>query len=69
MIGTGIKRRIRSAVCAGVLLAGSAVASQAQSPFTSVYGFGDSYADIGNLFRITHTFSPIYPTGRFSGGT
>ncbi|MEA2832090.1 MAG: outer rane lipase/esterase [Methylobacteriaceae bacterium] len=69
MIGTGIKRRIRSAVCAGALLAGSAVASQAQSPFTSVYGFGDSYADIGNLFRITHTFSPIYPTGRFSGGT
>ena len=35
----------------------------------AVYGFGDSYADIGNLFRITHTFSPVYPTGRFSGGT
>jgi outer membrane lipase/esterase len=68
MIGTRIKRQIRSAVCAGALLAGMA-AAQAQSPFTAVYGFGDSYADTGNLFRITHTFSPIYPTGRFSGGT
>jgi phospholipase/lecithinase/hemolysin/uncharacterized protein YhjY with autotransporter beta-barrel domain len=69
MIGTRIKRRLSSALCAGALLAGSAMATQAQSPFTGVYGFGDSYADIGNLFRITHTFSPIYPTGRFSGGT
>jgi hypothetical protein len=65
----GIKRRIRSAVCACALLAGSTFAAQAQSPFTAVYGFGDSYADIGNLFRITHTSSPVYPTGRFSGGT
>ena len=69
MIGTGIKRRLRSAICAGALLAGAAMDAQAQSPFTAVYGFGDSYADIGNLFRITGTFSPIYPTGRFSGGT
>src|SRR5437660_1635160 len=69
MIGTGIKRWLGSAICAGALLAGSAMASQAQSIFTAVYAFGDSYADIGNLFRITHTFSPVYPTGRFSGGT
>jgi phospholipase/lecithinase/hemolysin len=69
MIGIGIKRRLGSVICAGVILGGSAMASQAQSIFTAVYGFGDSYADSGNLFRITHTFSPIYPTGRFSGGT
>jgi phospholipase/lecithinase/hemolysin/uncharacterized protein YhjY with autotransporter beta-barrel domain len=69
MIGAFIKRRLCSAMCAGALFAGSAAASHAQSPFSAVYGFGDSYADIGNLFRITHTFSPVYPTGRFSGGT
>src|SRR5438270_2780466 len=69
MIGTGINRWLGPAICAGALLASSAATSQAQSIFTAVYGFGDSYADTGNLFRITHTFSPIYPTGRFSGGT
>jgi phospholipase/lecithinase/hemolysin len=69
MIGISIKRRVGSVSCAGVILAGSAAAAQAQSILTAVNGFGDSYADSGNLFRITHTFSPIYPTGRFSGGT
>ncbi len=70
MVGTGLKRRLAPAICAGALLAGSALAANAQQQtFTRVVGFGDSYADIGNLFAITHTSSPIYPTGRFSGGT
>jgi len=35
-----------------------------------VVAFGDSYADNGNVFRISGTpFPSVYPTGRFSGGT
>lgn len=35
-----------------------------------VIAFGDSYVDSGNVFRISNTpFPPVYPTGRFSGGT
>ncbi|MFS0736682.1 autotransporter domain-containing protein [Sphingomonas sp. 1P06PA] len=38
--------------------------------FDRVVAFGDSYADIGNLFRLTGQPVPaVYPTGRFSGGT
>ncbi len=39
---------------------------------TRIVGFGDSYADTGNLFRIigvAPASTIIYPTGRFSGGT
>jgi phospholipase/lecithinase/hemolysin/uncharacterized protein YhjY with autotransporter beta-barrel domain len=46
----------------------SAETSQAQQ-FSNIQAFGDSYADTGNLFKITGTSSPVYPTGRFSGGT
>ena len=46
----------------------AAQAAQAQQ-FSGIAAFGDSYADTGNLFKITGTTSPIYPTGRFSGGT
>ncbi len=35
-----------------------------------VVAFGDSYVDSGNVFRISNSpFPPVYPTGRFSGGT
>ncbi|MGB8400696.1 autotransporter domain-containing protein [Bradyrhizobium sp.] len=40
----------------------------AQTVFTTIQAFGDSYADTGNLFTIIGP-SPAYPTGRFSGGT
>ncbi len=44
-------------------------AAQTVSP-RRVVGFGDSYVDSGNVFRISNTpFPPVYPTGRFSGGT
>jgi outer membrane lipase/esterase len=62
--------------CASVLLASAALLSigddaKAQVAFTRIQAFGDSYADIGNLFKITGGIGqfPLYPTGRFSGGT
>src|SRR3984885_11556751 len=42
--------------------------AKAQTVFTTIQAFGDSYADTGNLFKVIGP-SPIYPTGRFSGGT
>src|SRR5205823_14615413 len=42
--------------------------AQAQTVFGTIQAFGDSYADIGNLFKVIGP-SPFYPTGRFSGGT
>jgi outer membrane lipase/esterase len=42
--------------------------AKAQTVFTTIQAFGDSYADTGNLFKAIGP-SPIYPTGRFSGGT
>jgi len=44
--------------------------ARAQTVFSTIQAFGDSYADTGNLFRILGTPNPPqYPTGRFSGGT
>ncbi len=45
-------------------------ATRAQTVFSTIQAFGDSYADTRNLFRILGVPNPItYPTGRFSGGT
>jgi outer membrane lipase/esterase len=61
--------------CASVMLTGATLFpigdARAQVAFTRIQAFGDSYADIGNLFRITGGIGqfPLYPTGRFSGGT
>jgi outer membrane lipase/esterase len=63
-------------LCASMVLAGAAFLcepgeARAQTTFTRIQAFGDSYADIGNLFKITGGIGqfPLYPTGRFSGGT
>ena len=65
-----IARTLRTTALAGSLALAAATPLCAQT-FTSVVAFGDSYADTGNLFRITGTnpATTIYPTGRFSGGT
>src|SRR5258708_21799056 len=63
-------------VCASMMLAGAALLpmmseARAQVAFTRIQAFGDSYADIGNLWKFTGGIGqfPLYPTGRFSGGT
>lgn len=62
-------------ICGGALLGGAALLAaagqaRAQSPFTKVVAFGDSWADTGNFFRLLGLPNlPQYPTGRFSGGT
>jgi outer membrane lipase/esterase len=62
-------------VCASVMAACTALLpmigeARAQTAFSTIKAFGDSYADTGNLFKILGTPNPPqYPTGRFSGGT
>ncbi|WP_257164730.1 autotransporter domain-containing protein [Bradyrhizobium sp. SRS-191] len=45
--------------------------ASAQTTYTRIQAFGDSYADTGNLWTFTGGIGklPLYPTGRFSGGT
>ena len=65
----------RGFVCASIMVAGATLLpmigeARAQTVFTTIQAFGDSYADTGNLFKILGTPNPPqYPTGRFSGGT
>jgi outer membrane autotransporter protein len=65
-------------LCAAVLTACAVVLpitdqARAQTVFTTIQAFGDSYADTGNLIKVTGPIKiagiDIYPTGRFSGGT
>jgi outer membrane lipase/esterase len=62
-------------VCASIIVASAVLLpmigeARAQTVFTTIQAFGDSYADIGNVFRIAGVPNPPqYPTGRFSGGT
>jgi len=63
------------------MLAGASTLSpidkaKAQTAFTGIQAFGDSYADTGNARTILTSvgqwvapFPQLYPTGRFSGGT
>jgi outer membrane lipase/esterase len=65
----------RGWVCASIMVASAALLpmigeARAQTVFTTIQAFGDSYADIGNAFRLAGVPNPAaYPTGRFSGGT
>jgi phospholipase/lecithinase/hemolysin/uncharacterized protein YhjY with autotransporter beta-barrel domain len=62
----------KSALFCALVTAGAALlplgGASAQTVFSTIQAFGDSYADTGNLFKIVGP-SPFYPTGRFSGGT
>src|SRR5712675_582431 len=68
---TGTKSALLGAVvAAGATLFPLGNEAAAQTVFTTIQAFGDSYADTGNLFKILGVPNPVqYPTGRFSGGT
>ncbi len=68
----------RGLVCASIMVASATLLpmtgeARAQTVFTTIQAFGDSYADTGNLIKIIGPITiagiNIYPTGRFSGGT
>src|ERR1700681_2722054 len=70
--------KIKGYVCASVMVAGATLLpmigeARAQTVFTTIQAFGDSYADTGNLIKAIGPIKlfgiDIYPTGRFSGGT
>src|SRR3954447_16488915 len=56
-----------TSILASALLLPGGQAS-AQTVFTTIQAFGDSFADTGNLIKIIGP-QALYPTGRFSGGT
>jgi outer membrane autotransporter protein len=67
---------LKSRLLAASVLAASAIsfaAPAAAQRVDSITAFGDSYADDGNFFQliggIPPALQPVYPTGRFSGGT
>lgn len=61
-----LSTKLLCAVASAALLPAAPAAAQT---VTRIVAFGDSYADDGNLFEITGTSHPAYPTGRFSGGS
>jgi len=73
-----MKTGTRSALICALVTTGAAFSplggqAAAQTVFTTIQAFGDSYADTGNLIKIIGPVKiagiDIYPTGRFSGGT
>jgi outer membrane lipase/esterase len=70
-----MKTETKSALLCALVTAGATFLpfgdkASAQTVFSTIQAFGDSYADTGNLFKILGTPNPPqYPTGRFSGGT
>ena len=68
----GAKANLRCALVVTAWAAFFPLSNQAaaQTVFSTIQAFGDSYADTGNLFKILGVPNPAaYPTGRFSGGT
>ena len=66
---TTVSKGIGAALIGAALVATTAATPAQAQFFTGIVAFGDSYADTGNLFKLIGMGSPIYPTGRFSGGT
>ena len=71
-----IRLNARRAYLLGVSAAAFGLASLTSAPasaqmFSALRAFGDSYVDNGNLWKLLPPGSqlPLYPTGRFSGGT
>jgi outer membrane lipase/esterase len=65
-----MSRTVAAALIGSGLIFSTMGAAHAQNGFTAIQAFGDSYADIGNVFRLAGIPNPAaYPTGRFSGGT
>src|SRR3954469_3855130 len=70
-----MKTGTKSAVICALVSAGTVFfplgnQAAAQTVFTTIQAFGDSYADTGNLFKILGVLNPVqYPTGGFRGGT
>ena len=68
----GAKANLRCALVVTAWAAFFPLSNQAaaQTVFSTIQAFGDSYADTGNLFKILGVPNPAaFPTGRFSGGT
>ncbi|CAL77537.1 putative esterase/lipase/outer membrane autotransporter [Bradyrhizobium sp. ORS 278] len=68
-------RRVSRTLLCVVALSGAVLPlvepTSAQTTYSRIQAFGDSYADTGNLWTFTGGIGklPLYPTGRFSGGT
>jgi outer membrane lipase/esterase len=71
MKSAGSKGLVCASMLAGAALLPMNGGAKAQVAFTGIQAFGDSYADTGNLWKFTGGVGqlPLYPTGRFSGGT
>src|SRR4051812_48491022 len=62
----------RALACASLIAVAAAATPAAAQQIDRIIVFGDSYADIGNAFRlggINPATTGVYTTGRFSGGT
>jgi phospholipase/lecithinase/hemolysin len=64
---------MRTSIAAAALVAG--LGASPASAFTTIYAFGDSLSDVGNVYATTallpggpYPISPPYDTGRFSNG-
>ena len=63
-------RKVRYALMTALALNVTPFAGAHAQQFSSIVAFGDSYADIGQIWEIMEMPPPLaYSTGRFSGGT